>query len=157
MQLNGNDSSDEPDDVLESNLENTTENTTENIAENTTENATGDDDSQPNQEPVELPEHFPEDPVVGDGILTFPSFNDKEKAMPAPDLPESVAAQLMTETVGNIQANNRDGRNVSTLAAGVLQGAMARNFDELGTIESRANSGVMATPIASPTTQASRV
>ena len=31
--------------------------------------------------------------------------------------------------------------------------AMARNFDEMGTIESRANSGVMATPIASPTTQ----
>jgi len=31
---------------------------------------------------------------------------------------------------------------------------MARNFDELGTIESRANSGVIATPVAGPTTQA---
>ena len=113
---------------------------------------------QSNQpEGVELPEQFPEDPVIGDEVLTFPSLNKKETVMPAPDLPESVAAQLMTETVGNIQANNRDGRNVSTLAAGVLQGAMARNFDELGTIESRANSGVMATPIASPTTQQSRV
>lgn len=70
------------------------------------------------------------------------------------DLPPGVAAQLMTETVGNISANNRDGRNVGTLAAGVLQAAMARNFDELGTIESRANSGVIATPVAGPTTQA---
>ena len=99
----------------------------------------------------DLPEQFASDPVVGDGVVTFPSESEIE--MPAVDLPESVASQLLTESVGNIQANNRDGRNVGTLAAGVLQGAMARNFDELGTIESRANSGVIATPIAGPTTQ----
>lgn len=69
------------------------------------------------------------------------------------DIPDSVATQLMTETVGNIQANNRDGRNLGTVAMGVLQGAMSRNFDELGTVESRANSGVIATPVASPATQ----
>ena len=65
-----------------------------------------------------------------------------------------VLAQLQLETVGNIQANNRDGRNISTTALGVLQVAAARNFDELGVTESRATSGVIATPIASPTTQA---
>lgn len=70
------------------------------------------------------------------------------------DLPPNVASALMVETTGNIQANNRDGRNVSSLAMGVLQNAAARNFDELGATESRATSGVMATPIASPTTQA---
>lgn len=69
------------------------------------------------------------------------------------DLPPSVAQQLMVETTGNIQANNRDGRAISTTAMGVLQGAMARNFDELGTVESRATSGVIATPVASPTVQ----
>lgn len=69
------------------------------------------------------------------------------------DLPANVASQLMTESVGNIQANNRDGRNVGTTAMGVLQGAMARNFDELGSIESRSVSGVMATPVASPAVQ----
>lgn len=74
--------------------------------------------------------------------------------MPEPiDLAPNVAGALMTETVGNIQANNRDGRNVSSMAMGVLQAAAARNFDELGAVESRATSGVMATPIASPTTQ----
>lgn len=72
--------------------------------------------------------------------------------MPA-DLPESVASHLITETVGNIQASNQAGRNVAVMATGVLQAAMARNFDELGTVESRATSGVMATPIAGPTTQ----
>ena len=67
------------------------------------------------------------------------------------DLPENVAQQLQMESVANIQANNRDGRNVSTTALGVLQAAAARNFDELGISESRANSGLIATPIAAPT------
>lgn len=111
--------------------------------------------TEPVSVPVEEPEQFPEDPVIGDGVISFPSSNE-DSDMPQADLPEAVAGQLMTESVGNIQANNRDGRNISTLAAGVLQGAMARNFDELGTLESRANSGVIATPIASPTTQAAR-
>lgn len=70
------------------------------------------------------------------------------------DLPSNVAAQLQLESVGNIQANNQSGRAVSTAAMGVLQAAMARNFDQLDAVESRATSGVMATPIASPTTQA---
>jgi hypothetical protein len=73
----------------------------------------------------------------------------------AVDLPESVASQLLTESVGNIQANNRDGRNAGTVATNVLSGAMARNFDELGVAESRSVSGVMATPIASPAVQQS--
>ena len=84
----------------------------------------------------------------GDGVVTIP-IPDQEREMA--DLPESVSVQLMTETVGNIQANNRDGRNLATTAMGVLQGAMARNFDELGVTEGRSVSGVLGTPIASPT------
>lgn len=93
---------------------------------------------------------FPDEPVLGDGIVTLPSLEERE--MPAVDLPEAVASQLLTESVGNIQANNRDGRNAGTVATNVLSGAMARNFDELGTVEGRANSGVNATPIAAPAT-----
>ena len=69
------------------------------------------------------------------------------------DIPDNVAQEIITETAGNIQANNRQGRDTFTVASGVLQAAMARNFDELGVTESRANSGLIATPIASPTTQ----
>lgn len=90
-----------------------------------------------------------------DGVVEVPFVCPEEGIMSAAaDLPPAVAGQLITESVGNIQGNNRDGRNVATLAVGVLQAAMARNFDELGTIESRANSGVIATPVAGPTTQA---
>jgi hypothetical protein len=92
-----------------------------------------------------------------DGVSVIPALTGIEEACPMADpvdLPPNVASQLMVETTGNIQANNRDGRGVSSIAMGVLQAAAARNFDELGAVESRATSGVMATPIASPSTQA---
>ena len=69
------------------------------------------------------------------------------------DLPDTYSRLLLSESAGNIQANNRDGRNVATTAMGVLQAAMSRNFDELGVAESRANSGLIATTGVSPTTQ----
>lgn len=87
-----------------------------------------------------------------DLVVVPPGSGTEETTMV--DLPPSVASQILTESVGNIQANNRDGRAIGTMAIGVLQGAMARNFDELGVVESRATSGVIATPVASPTTQA---
>ena len=85
-------------------------------------------------------------------VFPFPVTDQKEVTQMTVDLPPNVAAQLQVESIGNIQSNNRDGRNVATAAMGVLQAAAARNFDELGAVESRATSGVMATPIASPTT-----
>lgn len=95
--------------------------------------------------------------MTDDGTVTVPIENpvveDKEPAMAALDLPEGVGTLLMVESTGNIQSDNREGRALTTLSSGVLKGAMARNFDELGTIESRANSGIIATPVASPATQ----
>lgn len=70
------------------------------------------------------------------------------------DLPPNVASALMVETTGNIQGTNRDGRNIAAMSMGILQAGSARAFNELDAVESRATSGVMATPIASPTTQA---
>lgn len=96
------------------------------------------------------PSEFSETPVIGDGVITIPSTQSGAIEM---DLPQNVASLVITESTGNIQANNRDGRNIGTIAMGVLQAAMARNFDELGTIESRANSGIIATPVASPAVQ----
>ena len=93
--------------------------------------------------------------VFGDGLVTFPppiQQENTEMAGEAVDLSPGVANALLTESMGNIQANNRDGRNASTAAMSVLQFAAARNFDELGAVESRATSGVIATPIAGPTT-----
>ena len=61
---------------------------------------------------------------------------------------------LELESVGNIQRTNAGGRDSAQLANSVLGFAAARNFDELGTVEGRANSGVNATPIAPPSTGA---
>lgn len=75
--------------------------------------------------------------------------------MAAVDLPESVAAQFLAETVGNIQANNRDGRAIATASLGSLTAGVAKAHNELSTEESRAISGVFATPIAPPAVQGS--
>lgn len=72
--------------------------------------------------------------------------------MPAVDLPESVASQLLTETVGNIQNTNLNGRNIANIAMGSLQAGVAKTHNEMGAEESRAVSGLMATPVAPPAT-----
>lgn len=94
-------------------------------------------------------------PVPGDGVVTIVlPENEVEKKMPDPiDLPSNVGAQLQLESIGNIQMTNANGRAVANMAIGVLQAAMARNFDELGAEEGKSVSGLMATPIASPAIQ----
>lgn len=94
---------------------------------------------------------FASDPVIGDGVITLPPL--QRDTMPM-DLPDSTGQLLLTETVGNIQATNNNGRNIANIAMGALQAGVARVHNELSTEESRAISGVMATPIAPPATGA---
>jgi hypothetical protein len=89
-------------------------------------------------------------PVIGDGVLTLPFERIEEM-----DVPAGFGALLMGESASNMQANNRDGRNIATIAMGALQAGVARVHNELGVEESRAISGVMATPIAPPATSGS--
>jgi hypothetical protein len=86
--------------------------------------------------------------VIGDGVITIPSNGDRETM----DIPSSVGALLISETAGNIQNTNLSGRNIANIAMGSLQAGVARTHNEMGTEESRAISGVMATPIAPPST-----
>jgi hypothetical protein len=95
-------------------------------------------------------EQLQENPVVGDGVVTLPPR--KEKKMPQIDLPDNVASITLKESVDNMQANNRQGRDTFTLASGALQAGIAKTLNELGPVESRAVSGVMATPVAGPAT-----
>jgi hypothetical protein len=67
------------------------------------------------------------------------------------DLPDSVGQLMMTETAGNIQGSNRNGRAVADIAMGALQATIVQNHAEVGLLEGRTASGIYATPIASPT------
>jgi len=97
---------------------------------------------------------MPSDTPIGDGVVTIPIEVIERRKMPDPiDLPSNVGAQLQLESIGNIQMTNANGRAVANMAIGVLQAAMARNFDELGAEEGKSVSGLMATPIASPAIQ----
>lgn len=84
-------------------------------------------------------------PVIGDGVVTVTL--DEDCVM---DVPPGYGALVMAESAANLAANNRDGRNLGTIAIGALQAGVARVHNELSTEESRAISGVMATPIAPP-------
>ena len=70
------------------------------------------------------------------------------------DLPDNVAGMLLKEGSESHQALMADIRHNGAAVHSLLRFSAARSFDQLDTLESRANSGVMATPIASPTTQA---
>jgi hypothetical protein len=68
-------------------------------------------------------------------------------------LGDTISELLLTETAANLQASNRNSRGGYDAVMVALAASIGTNFQELGTLESRANSGAMATPIASPTTQ----
>lgn len=92
---------------------------------------------------------FASDPVIGDGVVTFPG----KKEVSSMDLPEGVGQLMMTETAGNIQASNRNSRNASDVVMGALQGTVVQNFKDVGVVEGRSVSGILATPIAGPATK----
>jgi len=91
------------------------------------------------------------DPVSGDGVVTIPNKSECKKM--AFDLPEGMAAMMASETAANIQSTNNNSREVFRQAAGVLAAVVTRIPTEPSVIGSRAVSGVLATPIASPTVQ----
>lgn len=69
------------------------------------------------------------------------------------DLPDSVAQAMITEQAGNITLSNALARNSTQEVNSLLGRSSAKRFDELGPVEGRSVSGLLATPIASPATQ----
>ena len=95
--------------------------------------------------------HDHADPIIGDGVVTLPPYESDE--MSAFDLPAGMAAMMATETAANLQSTGNNSREVYRQAAGVLAAVITRIPTEPSAIGSRAVSGILATPIAPPTTQ----
>lgn len=91
--------------------------------------------------------------VMHDGVVSLPLIEEEKTMAEQVDLPVNVASTLLTESTGNIQNTNLNGRNIANIAMGSLQAGVAKVHNEIGTEESRAISGVMATPVAPPATQ----
>lgn len=92
-------------------------------------------------------------PVIGDGVVTISVPVEESKCKMPLDLPEGVGQLMMTESAGNIQASNRNSRNASDVVMGALQGTVVQNFKDVGVVEGRSVSGILATPIAGPATK----
>lgn len=90
-------------------------------------------------------------PVQGDGVVTIVIPQEKRKMADPVDLPPNVMASLQLESVGNIQASNRNSRGVFDAVMGALAGTVQTNFAEVGVLEGRSVSGVLGTPVAGPT------
>ncbi len=85
-------------------------------------------------------------------VVLGPSGNNDNQNEENEEMAEPSPLELLQlESVGNIQANNTRARDAATLANNALQGAITRDFGELGVLEGKANSGVMATDIGGPT------
>lgn len=69
------------------------------------------------------------------------------------DLPPNVAGMLLKEGSESHQALMADIRHNAATAHNLARLGATRANNELDTIESRAHSGIMATPIASPAVQ----
>ena len=91
------------------------------------------------------------EPVAGDGVVTIPEKTECEKM--SFDLPEGYAKLLASEVANNMVSTNNNSREVFRQAAGVLSAVITRIPSEPSVLGSRAVSGVLATPIASPTVQ----
>ena len=90
-------------------------------------------------------------PIVGDGVVSFPGAVIGVSAMTSPiDLPPNVAAALQLGAMNTAERIASQNAAISQMAAGVLQAAMARNFDKLGTEEARALSGLNNTALGAP-------
>jgi hypothetical protein len=88
-------------------------------------------------------------PVLGDGVLTI-EIPEKGAIKMDPDM----FKLMLAESAGNVQASNRNSRNMFDIASGAMQGTMVSNFKDVGVVEGRTVSGVLATPLASPTKSA---
>lgn len=91
-----------------------------------------------------------DDPVIGDGVVSIPVRENEEMAEQI-DLSPNIANAMLTESAANMQASNRNSRGVFDAVMGAVAGTVQTNFAEVGVLEGRAVSGVMATPIAAPT------
>lgn len=103
-----------------------------------------------------MPDETTTIPVPGDGIvdIILPDSPVREDRKMPMDLPDGVGQLMMTETAGNIQGANRNGRAVADIAMGALQATIVQNHSEVGLLEGKTASGIYATPLASPVNQA---
>ena len=85
--------------------------------------------------------------VAGDGVLTIPAKAYGGKEM---DISPNFGALLMNEAASGIQLSNNNARQASQLANAALQAQMVEDAREVGLLEGRTASGVLATPLASP-------
>jgi len=91
-------------------------------------------------------------PTEGDGVISLsPVESPMSDSANSADISPNGANLMITESAANLQASNRNARGVFDAVMGALAGTVQTNFAEVGVLEGRSVSGVLGTPLASPT------
>ena len=90
--------------------------------------------------------------VTGDGVLTIPVTVCGGKKMTF-DISEGFGTLLHNQAAASVQAAGAATLHQAQLANAALQAQIVEDAREVGLLEGRTASGVLATPLASPVTR----
>ncbi len=94
-----------------------------------------------------------ETPIIGDGVVTIPVEPIEENNMAEADISAGMANVLMNQMAGDItSSSNRVRIGADAVMVGIAA-AIGQGVKDVGPVEGRTISGLLATPLASPTTK----
>lgn len=92
-------------------------------------------------------------PIAGDGVISIPGEVTGVSAMAGFDIPDGLGQMMMGQLSGDLQASARRFNAASDAVMATIAATVGANLKNEDATSSRAVSGILATPLASPTTR----
>jgi len=92
-------------------------------------------------------------PIVGDGVISIPGDVIGVSKMAGFDIPDGLGQMLMGQLGGDLAASARRFNTASDAVMAAVAATVGDNLKNEDATSSRAVSGILATPLASPTTR----
>jgi hypothetical protein len=92
-------------------------------------------------------------PNAGDGVITIPGAVTGVSKMAGFDIPDGLGQMLMSQLGGDLAASQRRFATASDAIMASIAATVGDNLKNEDATSSRAVSGILATPLASPTTR----
>ncbi len=92
-------------------------------------------------------------PIAGDGVITIPGAVTGVTKMAGFDIPDGLGQMLMGQLGGDLSASARRFNTAADAVMASISAVVGENLKNEDATSSRAVSGILGTPIASPTTK----
>ncbi len=90
-------------------------------------------------------------PIAGDGVITIPGAVTGVSKMPGSDIPEGLGQMMMSQLAGDLAGSARRFNTAADAVMASIAAVVGQNLKNEDATSSRAVSGILATPLASPT------